>query len=304
MATDKSRIATLANDSSRVRRQRSTAASHASGSVRECERLITFARRACPHVFAAYIHAFRERADIARKAATGRVARARARRAVRQSAPLSSWRSRAAMVAATLAIMEEGWAGGSVGARRRQTGGGSAGAPFRHFASRKALLTAVAEEATEALRRDVAGAVAASREAAPDLRLNAVAAAYLKWALANPARFEAISDRRMIDYEGSPTLRARNDETRALLDGEIAAVLAAAGRPSSRRKCGISASRCGRSAMAWRAWSSTDISPTGRSPAKTRPSRDRTYRRQVCRPAGVRRLPRDPPFRFVAAKYD
>ena len=129
------------------------------------------------------------------------------------------------MIAATIAIIEEeGAAALSVRAAAKRAGV-SPGAPFRHFASRKALLTAVAEEATEALQRDVAAAVAKARAKPPAARLKAIASAYLTWALANPARFDIVSNRRLIDYEESPTLRARNDDTRALLDGAIAAVV-------------------------------------------------------------------------------
>lgn len=143
------------------------------------------------------------------------------------------------MIRATLTIIEEeGLAALSVRAAAKRAGV-SAGAPFRHFASRKALLTAVAREATDALHRDVAAAVADARGAKPIDRLKAIAAAYLDWALANPARFETISDRRLIDYDGSPELKARNDQTRALLDDAIGAALATRGRAASAREIEI-----------------------------------------------------------------
>lgn len=141
---------------------------------------------------------------------------------------------RAAMVRATLAIIaEEGLEALSVRAAA-QRAGVSAGAPFRHFASRRALLTAVAEEATETLAQDVMAAIAAAPMDKPALVLRAIAFAYLNWAIANPAQFEAISDRRQIDYEASPVLRARNDDIRAMLDRHIAAALMASARPASR----------------------------------------------------------------------
>lgn len=137
---------------------------------------------------------------------------------------------RAAMVKATLAIIaEEGLEALSVRAAA-QRAGVSAGAPFRHFASRRALLTAVAEEATEKLAQDVTAAIAAAPMDKPALVLRAIAFAYLNWAIANPAQFEAISDRRQIDYEASPILRTRNDDIRAMLDHHIAAALMASGR--------------------------------------------------------------------------
>ncbi|WP_342361956.1 TetR/AcrR family transcriptional regulator [Terrarubrum flagellatum] len=138
---------------------------------------------------------------------------------------------RAAMVAATLAIIrEEGLPALSVRAAAKRAGV-SAGAPFRHFASRRVLLTAVAEEATEKLACDIEAAVAASRGKTPADALRAISFAYLDWALANPAQFETISDRRLIDYDQSPVLRGRNDGVRALLDQAIGDLLVEAGRP-------------------------------------------------------------------------
>ncbi len=135
------------------------------------------------------------------------------------------------MVAATLAIIrEEGLPALSVRAAAKRAGV-SAGAPFRHFASRRVLLTAVAEEATEKLACDIEAAVAASRGKTPADALRAISFAYLDWALANPAQFETISDRRLIDYDQSPVLRGRNDGVRALLDQAIGDLLVEAGRP-------------------------------------------------------------------------
>jgi AcrR family transcriptional regulator len=76
--------------------------------------------------------------------------------------------------------------------------GVSSGAPFRHFPSRTALMTAVAEEASDD----------------PVRRFRAIGAAFLRWAVRNPMHFQVISSRPLIDFEGSG-LRRQNDEIRA-----------------------------------------------------------------------------------------
>ncbi|MET3463195.1 TetR/AcrR family transcriptional regulator [Variovorax atrisoli] len=92
--------------------------------------------------------------------------------------------------------------------------GVSPGAPFRHFATKTALLTAVAEQATQRLRMHVEEAVAAASEAPPLARFGAIGHAYIEWARANPTHFRVISERSLIDYDNSPTLRSDNEKIR------------------------------------------------------------------------------------------
>lgn len=92
--------------------------------------------------------------------------------------------------------------------------GVSPGAPFRHFATKTALLTAVAEQATQRLRTHVEEAVAAASEAPPLARFGAIGHAYIEWARANPTHFRVISERSLIDYDDSPTLRSDNEKIR------------------------------------------------------------------------------------------
>jgi AcrR family transcriptional regulator len=94
--------------------------------------------------------------------------------------------------------------------------GVSPGAPFRHFPSREALLTAVAEEAMQRFRAEIAHSLD-GREAEPPLqRLRALGAAFLHWALRNPTHFRIISSRHLIDFDGSAVLRRDNLEVRRL----------------------------------------------------------------------------------------
>ncbi|WP_321164585.1 TetR/AcrR family transcriptional regulator [Variovorax sp. Root411] len=62
--------------------------------------------------------------------------------------------------------------------------GVSPGAPFRHFATKTALLTAVAVQATQRLRAHVQEAVAAAADASPLVRFGAIGHAYIEWAQA------------------------------------------------------------------------------------------------------------------------
>lgn len=137
---------------------------------------------------------------------------------------------RVAMVAATMEILQEQGLSGLSVREAAKRAGVSAGAPFRHFSSRKALLTAVAEEATHNLRRDVQAALERSGAADARTRFRALGAAYTCWALANPVQFEVISDRRIIDYDASPVLRATNDQLRALMDSLLVQILAEGGQ--------------------------------------------------------------------------
>ena len=92
--------------------------------------------------------------------------------------------------------------------------GVSAAAPFRHFADRTALLTAVAEQATENLSLAVGAALAQAAAQSPWQQLLCIGEAYLGWARAHPSHFLVVSDRRLINYEASATVRLRNEAIR------------------------------------------------------------------------------------------
>lgn len=145
---------------------------------------------------------------------------------------------REALVEAALSILAEGGAAAlSVRAAARRAGV-SAGAPFRHFASREALLAAVAEEALRRLRAAIEAATAAAANGDPLARYEAIGMAYLAWAFANPTHFEIISTRGLFDLEEARGLREENARliaaTEAALDDA-----AAAGRIESADKASI-----------------------------------------------------------------
>jgi AcrR family transcriptional regulator len=67
--------------------------------------------------------------------------------------------------------------------------GVSQAAPYRHFASKEALLAAVAADSFEALRAACEAVAPTGRAKAPSAWLEAVAVAYVRFALAHPARY-------------------------------------------------------------------------------------------------------------------
>ena len=104
--------------------------------------------------------------------------------------------------------------------------GVSAAAPFRHFPTRRALMTAVAEEAALRLRIEVAKSLGRERGDAL-ARLRAIGRGYLAWSRRHAAHFRIVSARDEIDLDGSATLhheiRAVRDLTaQALRDGQAA----------------------------------------------------------------------------------
>lgn len=99
--------------------------------------------------------------------------------------------------------------------------GVSPGAPFRHFPSRRALMTALAEEAGERLRIEVRKSIG-GRQASPLQRLRSLGRGYLQWAMRHPSHFRIVSARDQIDLDGSMALRASIGEVRALTEQTLA----------------------------------------------------------------------------------
>lgn len=107
---------------------------------------------------------------------------------------------REAIIAATLALVEEqGVSAVSVREIAKRLGV-SPGAPFRHFANKKALLTAVATEAMENFSAAIQAEIDASPDRTPSGGLRAIGRGYLRWALKNRAQFAIISNRDEIDF--------------------------------------------------------------------------------------------------------
>jgi AcrR family transcriptional regulator len=99
--------------------------------------------------------------------------------------------------------------------------GVSPGAPFRHFPNRRALMTALAEEAGEHLRIEVRKSMG-GRRGSPLRRLGALGRGYLQWAMRHPSHFKILSARDQIDLEGSTALRNSIGEVRVLTEQTLA----------------------------------------------------------------------------------
>ncbi len=95
---------------------------------------------------------------------------------------------RALVAAATAQLDRAGPLGVTLRGAAREAGVSQA-APYRHFASKEALLAAVAESAFAGLRRACEAATRATATRDPAARLDAVATAYVRFALGHPARY-------------------------------------------------------------------------------------------------------------------
>lgn len=122
-----------------------------------------------------------------------------------------------ALLAAAVALIEEkGVEALSVREVAKQAGV-SPGAPFRHFSSKSALLTAVAEQAMARLSEAVRIELDRSDTSDPLDGLRAVGRGYLGWAFANPTHFQVVSSRSLIDFHESPSLVEENEAIRLIM---------------------------------------------------------------------------------------
>jgi AcrR family transcriptional regulator len=96
--------------------------------------------------------------------------------------------------------------------------GVSPGAPFRHFESREALISAVATEAQRRFRAEIDAALRETPPGDPLARFRAFGIAYLRWAMRNPAHFEIISSGRLFDYDKSVDLVRDNAELIGMIE--------------------------------------------------------------------------------------
>ena len=123
-----------------------------------------------------------------------------------------------ALIAAALKMVKEQGVE-SVSVREvAKRAGVSSGAPFRHFPSRTTLMTAVAEQAMRRFRDEIVRALEEVKSDAPRDRFRALGTAYMRWVVRNPAHFQVISNRKLIDFDGSESLRRDNAEIRELME--------------------------------------------------------------------------------------
>lgn len=126
-----------------------------------------------------------------------------------------------ALLGATIHLIEERGVEAVSVREVAKRAGVSPAAPFRHFSSKTALLTAVAEQAMGRLTATVNAELAEADRADPIQGLRAVGRGYLDWALANPTHFNIISSRSLIDFHASAALVNENEAIRAAMLGLI-----------------------------------------------------------------------------------
>ena len=119
-----------------------------------------------------------------------------------------------ALIAATVEIIEERGVEHVSVREAAKRAGVSPGAPFRHFQSKTALLTAVAEQAMDRLTAAVIDTQSKVDSADPIVAFEAIGQGYLEWAIANPTHFQIISSRTLIDFDASESLRGQNEAIR------------------------------------------------------------------------------------------
>jgi AcrR family transcriptional regulator len=137
---------------------------------------------------------------------------------------------RAALMAAGDALLEEGGDGGFSLREAARRAGVSPAAAYRHFADKDALLRAIAARGYE----EFGGAMRAAAAAEPGQALNAMGEAYLRFALARPARFRLMFGPVVARTRGAdPRLDAGRDAAFAALSDQ------AGSRAASLRAWGL-----------------------------------------------------------------
>ncbi len=121
---------------------------------------------------------------------------------------------REALIDAAVQLVEEGGPEKASVRKAAKCAGVSAGAPFRHFSNKTALVTAVAEQAMGRLTETVATVQMGVDANEPIALFEAIGLGYLQWALAHPTHFETINSRTLIDFEASESVRAQNEAIR------------------------------------------------------------------------------------------
>ena len=143
---------------------------------------------------------------------------------------------RQALIDAALLLAEEGGPGEVSMREAARRAGVSPGAPFRHFETRDALMTAVAEEAQRRFRKEIEAALAAVPATDPLGRLRGFGLAYLRWAMRNPAHFEIISTGRYFNHGEAAALTRDNAELIGMTERLLAEALASGQLRSSDPK--------------------------------------------------------------------
>jgi AcrR family transcriptional regulator len=147
-----------------------------------------------------------------------------ARRASRARAPKPYHHGdlRRVLIDAALELVGEGGAEAVSVREAARRAGVSPGAPFRHFPSRDALMTAVAEEAQRRFRIEIETTLSDALADDPLGRFRRIGLAYLRWAMRNPTHFEIISSRKLFDHDKDGGVSRDNAELIDLTERTLA----------------------------------------------------------------------------------
>jgi AcrR family transcriptional regulator len=132
----------------------------------------------------------------------------------------------AALIQAALQLVQEAGPQGVTVREAARRAGVSSGAPFRHFPSRRALMTAVGDHVMAQFRAAIAAALSAAPTDDPVARIRAMGHGYIRWALRHPAQYQVIAAFDLVDFEGSADLKRGDAEIRAAFAAEVDAALA------------------------------------------------------------------------------
>ena len=135
---------------------------------------------------------------------------------------------RRTLVGAALRIVEQSGAGALSLRELARKAGVSHAAPYRHFASREALLAALATEGFLGLSAEMQACAGAERD--PLRRLRALGLAYVRHAVAHPGHFKVMFSRDLDANAQAPELQAAAEPTlRSLVaciaDGQSAGLI-------------------------------------------------------------------------------
>lgn len=145
---------------------------------------------------------------------------------------------KAALIDATLALIDEQGPDTLTVAAAAQRAGVSSGAPFRHFASKTELMTAVAEVVQAELLGRMEQAHGDGSDA-PWERLENLGLAYLEWGLERPKRFRTYSNRNFYDFESSAALQEGDERLVWLVESTYLQLLRQEDRAVQARRLNI-----------------------------------------------------------------
>jgi AcrR family transcriptional regulator len=131
---------------------------------------------------------------------------------------------RAALIQATLCLIEEKGPDQVTVAEAAKRAGVSSGAPFRHFSSKVDLMTSVAEVLQAELLQRMEMAYGQDSED-PWETLWLLGLTYMNWGLELPTHFQTYSNRKLYNFESSPLLLEGDEKLSWLVESTFVAVL-------------------------------------------------------------------------------